>query len=449
MFTTAGLIRSATSAKSIGAGGRRRWRRAGAAGRTAGLGTTRCRRLQPAGHDQADQERDHGGERDRDEGEAPVHDSIICTRSAGPQRRPISARKRRLVQRLDAERPRLLELAAGVGAHDQIAGLLADRADTLPPSASIAAAASSRVIAASVPVSTNVLPASGPPPAAGAAAAAAPRFARPPRAARRRAARLRGSSKTRGPTAATTGPISGDRLELRRPAPPRAPRSTRRPPPAPAPPARRRGGCRARRPAARARSACSARSRPTQVLPPTSRPHSLERRELARALQVVEVGEVAHQARSRRADRRATRRAPRCSSPRRDAKCSRPRRSRAGHDAVLAAPDDLVLGPVQRAAADRAGRAASPTARRRPGASARTGSTTFGMTSPPFSMRTRSPSRMSLRAIVLLVVQRRHRDRRAGEPHRLEHGVRRHRAGAADVDVDPQQPRRAPARPGT
>src|SRR5262245_14859673 len=40
---------------------------------------------------------------------------------------------------------------------------------------------------------------------------------------------------------------------------------------------------------------------------------------------------------------------------------------------------------------------------------------------------------------VLGVVQRGHRNRRAGDEDRLQHRVRRHRAGPADVDVDPQQ----------
>ena len=42
---------------------------------------------------------------------------------------------------------------------------------------------------------------------------------------------------------------------------------------------------------------------------------------------------------------------------------------------------------------------------------------------------------------VLGVVQRRHRDRRAGDEDRLEHGVGRVRARASDVHLDPQQPR--------
>ena len=40
---------------------------------------------------------------------------------------------------------------------------------------------------------------------------------------------------------------------------------------------------------------------------------------------------------------------------------------------------------------------------------------------------------------VLGVVQRRHRDGRSGDDHRLQHRVRRIRAGAADVDADVQQ----------
>ena len=43
------------------------------------------------------------------------------------------------------------------------------------------------------------------------------------------------------------------------------------------------------------------------------------------------------------------------------------------------------------------------------------------------------------------VVQRRHRHGRARDEHRLEHGERRHRAGAPDVDVDLRQASFLPA----
>ncbi len=69
-------------------------------------------------------------------------------------------------------------------------------------------------------------------------------------------------------------------------------------------------------------------------------------------------------------------------------------------------------------------------------------STTFGMTSPPFSISDAVAFAQVLPRDVLGVVQRRHRDGRSGEQDRLEHRVRRHRAGAADVDVDLPQHRR-------
>ena len=49
---------------------------------------------------------------------------------------------------------------------------------------------------------------------------------------------------------------------------------------------------------------------------------------------------------------------------------------------------------------------------------------------------------------VLGVVQRRHRDRRAGDEHRLEHGVGRVGAGPADVDGDLRAASCVPAAPG-
>ena len=70
-----------------------------------------------------------------------------------------------------------------------------------------------------------------------------------------------------------------------------------------------------------------------------------------------------------------------------------PRRARR----VLAAPDHFLVVAAQRTIADRTRAPASATAPRASGCG-RIGLTTFGMTSPPFSMSTRSPSRRSLRA---------------------------------------------------
>ena len=66
----------------------------------------------------------------------------------------------------------------------------------------------------------------------------------------------------------------------------------------------------------------------------------------------------------------------------------------------------------------------------------RIGLTTFGMTSPPFSIRTVSPSRMSLRATSSALCSVAIEMVDAGEQHRLQDRVRRHRAGAADVHLD-------------
>ena len=76
-------------------------------GRRAG----RDRRLRDAaGDDRADEEGDDGGEHDGDEGEAPRHRQCLAFH--------YKRQKRCLIQRFDAELPRLLELAAGVGAGD-------------------------------------------------------------------------------------------------------------------------------------------------------------------------------------------------------------------------------------------------------------------------------------------------------------------------------------------
>ena len=78
MFTTAGLIRSTTSAKLTSeCAGRTDRRRRGAvraigSGR-GGAAATTDGAVQPAGEDRADEEGDDGGERDGDEGEAARH----------------------------------------------------------------------------------------------------------------------------------------------------------------------------------------------------------------------------------------------------------------------------------------------------------------------------------------------------------------------------------------
>ena len=70
-------------------------------------------------------------------------------------------RKRFLIQRFDAELPRLFQFAAGLGARDHVVVFLLTGRH-LAPSCSSAAVACSRDIDASVPVRTNVFPASGP-----------------------------------------------------------------------------------------------------------------------------------------------------------------------------------------------------------------------------------------------------------------------------------------------
>ena len=132
-------------------------------------------------------------------------------------------------------------------------------------------------------------------------------------------------------------------------------------------PSRRRAGCRARRSAATdrsilLRSICSMTLRPT--LPSLRGTGALGSRLARRDDQLLELRRrrggrgprSRGRAPARSADRRATRRALRCSSPTRDAKCSRLRRMPRRAGRVLAAPDHFLVVAVQRAAAHRAGR---------------------------------------------------------------------------------------------
>ena len=121
----------------------------------------------------------------------------------------------------------------------------------------------------------------------------------------------------------------------------------------------------------------------------------------------------------------------------RDAKCSRLRRRRAGHDVF--SQRQTTSSSSRCSALPHTGQTVGICHGLLPSGCGRIAFTTFGMTSPPFSMSTGSPSRRSFARDVLGVVQRRHRDRRSGEKDRLEHGVRRHGARAADVDGNPQE----------
>ncbi len=239
-------------------------------------------------------------------------------------------------------------------------------------------------------------PASGP---AGASTAVTGRrrSSRRPPPAWRRASRLRGSSKNhRRSAAATTGPTSGTACRASRRLAgdgvhrPQVPRQHLRPAladvadaqPVEQPP--------------HVVAAASGRSRPAGW-PPTSSP-SARAPSSWPAVERVEVGELVDQPCGRRADRRATRPAPRCSWRRAQAKCSRLRLQprRAADCSRTARPPR----PRRGAAGCRTpgSASASPTARGRAAPSASTGPTTRGMTSPAFSMMTVSPSRMSLRA---------------------------------------------------
>ena len=69
------------------------------------------------------------------------------------------------------------------------------------------------------------------------------------------------------------------------------------------------------------------------------------------------------------------------------------------------------------------------------------GPTTWGMTSPARCTTTRSPIIRSLRATSSWLWRVARRDRRAADRHRLQHGERHQRAGAADADLDVVQRR--------
>ena len=245
----------------------------------------------------------------------------------------------------------------------------------------------------------------------------------------------------RAPTRATTGPTSRTRLELldrggadRRP-------SSRRPAASAAAP---------RSPTWRMPSAKTTRDSPAWRLLSISRDH-VGRRLLAHPLergqllggQRVDVGGVLDQARRHRlidqrlAEPLDVHRAARgevleaAAQPRRTAR-------------VLAAPDRFLfascsgVSQIGQVVGITHGCGSSAPVGRRCGSDI----TTFGMTSPAFSIRTIVAGADVLARDFLRVVQRRPRDRRAGQEHRLEHGVRRHRAGAADVDADLEQLRR-------
>ena len=303
------------------------------------------------------------------------------------------------------------------------------------------------VIVGSVPVRTNVLPASGP----GALTSGAGcwlAMLTPASASFAMSARLCGSSANARTDAASTGPISGIVCSASTGAS-RMAGIVRMCRASVAPPSRRRGGCRARRPAAAGRSGgCgrSARSTFRPTLPELARHGPLRPRLLRRDDQVLElldgeviqVAEVAHQPLlDQLIDQRLAQPLDVHRGPRREVleAAPQPRRARG----VLAAPDDFVFVADQRAAAGAARPSASPTAASPAGRRLRIGATTRGMTSPAFSMTTVSPSRRSLRArssalcsVAMEIVE-------PGDEHRLEHGVRRVRAGPPDVDFDLQQ----------
>ena len=131
------------------------------------------------------------------------------------------------------------------------------------------------------------------------------------------------------------------------------------------------------------------------------------------------------------------------SSAPREAKCTICSSCWAGTGRIHAVGVALVAACARGAAALGAVRAETSTAlpRRRPGSG--TAPTTSGITSPAFRTMTRSPGRTSFTATWSCVVQRRHRDRRAGDDDRLEHREGRGASRAPDRDLDREQPRRA------
>ena len=125
----------------------------------------------------------------------------------------------------------------------------------------------------------------------------------------------------------------------------------------------------------------------------------------------------------------------------RDAKCSSPRCSFAGHDVFSQRQTASPSSRTQLTAAARAGRRHHPRlAVRRPPAEHRPDDSRDDIA----GLLDDDPVAFAdvLAREVVGVVQRRHRDRRAGQEHRFEHRERRDRAGAPDVDLDLSQQRR-------
>ncbi len=123
---------------------------------------------------------------------------------------------------------------------------------------------------------------------------------------------------------------------------------------------------------------------------------------------------------------------------RRDAKCWMERRRRAGQTAFAQRQTTSSSGRTSGLPQD--GHAAGIThGWLSAGRLLRTGATTFGMTSPPFSMMTVVAGPDVAPLDLLLVVQRGLADGRSRQADRLEHGVRRDRPGASDLHFDAPQ----------
>ncbi len=342
----------------------------------------------------------------------------------------------RFVEHGDAELARLVELAAGLAAGHDVVGLLRHRAGDLAAGRLDQLVGRRRASAwASVPVSTKVLPASG-----FGFASALPSCSSQamPHGAQLldhlAVVRLveEGADALRDDRADVVAPRAAARRSRRR-----CGRASRNAWPGPSRSSRRRGGCRARTESARASCACSSRAPSTRFCRALVG-HALERGEL-RDAELVELGQRAHQARHRRADRPACRRAPRCPA-------------RAG---------SRNAGSPACAARRRTGRPSSdgrrcpsraPRRCRTPGTGAACGSwarspcalpgttpTTSGITSPARRTITRVADAHALAAQLEQVVQRRVADRRAADEHRLQLGHRRELAGAADLHLDAAQ----------
>ena len=214
MLTTAALIRSATSAKFTTAGARASpagFARSAGRGRDPGRRRHDRRRRQPAGDDEADEKRHGGRQRDGDEGEAFGHVGRRLRRLRDLRLDFVHYKRLEFIfrQGCDAQAPGFLELAAGLVADDEVAGLLADRPRHLaaqpldgrrrPPRGSSLAACRS---------ATKVLPASGPAATWSGSGWRVAMFT-PAAASLATSARLCGSSANARTDAATTGPISG------------------------------------------------------------------------------------------------------------------------------------------------------------------------------------------------------------------------------------------------